>query len=54
MKKIALIAAMALVCALPAAAQTSDWRTPDPGWDYMTSPAIVDVQPWSRPRHPFP
>ena len=30
MNKTALIAAMALACALPAAAQTSDWRTPDP------------------------
>jgi len=30
MKKAALIAAMALACAAPAAAQTSDWRTPDP------------------------
>lgn len=35
-------------------AMYGDWRTPDPGWDYMTSPAIVDVQPWNRPRHPFP
>ena len=30
MRYAALIAALALVCALPAAAQTSDWRTPDP------------------------
>lgn len=30
MKKAALILAAALACAAPAAAQTSDWRTPDP------------------------
>ncbi|MGE5501845.1 MAG: peptidylprolyl isomerase [Ignavibacteriales bacterium] len=30
MKKAALIALAALACAAPAAAQTSDWRTPDP------------------------
>jgi peptidylprolyl isomerase len=30
MKNVALFVAMALACAAPAAAQTSDWRTPDP------------------------
>ena len=23
-----------------------DWRTPDPGYDYMCSPAIVRRYPW--------
>jgi hypothetical protein len=30
-------------------AMYGDWQTPQPGWDYMASPSIVNVTPWRRP-----
>lgn len=36
------------------AAMYGDWRTPDPTWDYLSSPAIVAVEPWTQPRLAFP
>ena len=30
-------------------AMYGDWQTPQPEWDYMASPSIVDVRPWTRP-----
>jgi hypothetical protein len=35
-------------------AMYGDWQTPQPGWDYMTSPSIVDVAPWTRPDIAWP
>lgn len=31
-----------------------NWRSPEPDWDYMASPSIVDVQPWRRPAVRWP
>jgi hypothetical protein len=27
-------------------ANYGDWRTPNPGWDYLDSPSIVETRPW--------
>ena len=55
MRNAAPIAAMALVCALPAAAQTSDWRTPDPQnvlvIDTNQGRIIAELAPALAPNH---
>ncbi|MGA2470388.1 MAG: hypothetical protein ABSG64_06825 [Solirubrobacteraceae bacterium] len=28
-----------------------DWRTPDPGYDYMRGPAIIECRPWDPSRY---
>jgi peptidylprolyl isomerase len=55
MKKAALICAMALACAAPAAAQVSDWRTPDPQnvlvIDTNVGRIIAELSPEMAPAH---
>jgi hypothetical protein len=29
----------------------ADWRTPEPGWDYMRGPSIVERRPWDPTRY---
>ena len=57
---------LSLLCLLPAdigaapyqgindiieASAPSDWRTPDPGYDYMRGPAIIECRPWDPSRY---
>lgn len=55
MKQAALILAAALGLAMPAMAQTADWRTPDPEnvWVIDTSQGriVAELTPWSAPVH---
>jgi hypothetical protein len=32
-------------------AMYGDWRTPNPGWDYMRGPNIVETHPWAAATH---
>jgi hypothetical protein len=35
-------------------AMYGQWDVPDPDWDYMTTSAIVDTRPWTRPDLSWP